>query len=225
MFLINPCREDCQDVRRHLGQDRRSEECRRILQTKAFALLEDIRVFSLFMGSAERQSKCATLRRVSPAPATRYMSRNLPDTAAMSTTSVAQAGLVEQAITSGDSSQAGIAALPGSLMLELRWLIREVKREIGSVRQPALIVHPREDDRASLRNLGYLQCSLGGLTQTVVLDDSYHIVTLDRQRQLVLDRTLEFVSQLDRKTTLSIEKEDTLDWLTTAFLSREVRNS
>ena len=143
----------------------------------------------------------------------------------MSTTSVAQAGLVEQAITSGDSSQAGIGALPGSLMLELRWLIREVKREIGSVRQPALIVHPREDDRASLRNLGYLQCSLGGLTHTVVLDDSYHIVTLDRQRQLVLDRTLEFVSQLDRKTTLSIEKEDTLDWLTTAFLSREVRNS
>jgi carboxylesterase len=59
--------------------------------------------------------------------------------------------LVEQAISSGDSSRAGIAALPGSLMLELRWLVKQVKREVRQVQQPALIVHPREDDRASLR--------------------------------------------------------------------------
>ena len=35
--------------------------------------------------------------------------------------------LVERAIKSGDSSQAGIAALPGSLMLELRWLVQRVQ--------------------------------------------------------------------------------------------------
>ena len=106
--------------------------------------------------------------------------------------------LVEQAINSGDSSRAGIAALPGSLMLELRWLVQQVKREVGSVRQPTLIVHPREDDRASLRNLNYLQTNLAGLVETVVLDDSYHVVTLDRQRQLVVNRTLEFMSQLQK---------------------------
>jgi hypothetical protein len=32
----------------------------------------------------------------------------------------------------------------------------------------------------------------------VVLDDSYHLVTLDRQRQLVVSRTLEFVSRLQQ---------------------------
>lgn len=104
--------------------------------------------------------------------------------------------LVEQAVKSGDSSKAGIDALPGGLMLELRWLIRQVKREVTSVSQPALIVHPREDDRASLRNLNYLQSNLAGLVETVVLDDSYHVVTLDRQRQIVVSRTLDFVSQL-----------------------------
>ena len=105
-------------------------------------------------------------------------------------------GLVEQAITSGDSSKAGIAALPGSLMLELRWLVQHVKEELNHVRQPALIVHPREDDRASLRNVHYLQKRLGGVVDTVVLDDSYHVVTLDRQRHLVVSRTLEFIAQL-----------------------------
>jgi carboxylesterase len=121
--------------------------------------------------------------------------------------------LVEQAISSGDSSRAGIAALPGSLMLELRWLVKQVKREVRQVQQPALIVHPREDDRASLRNLEYLQNNLGGLTETLVLDDSYHIVTLDRQRQLVVDRTLEFVSQIDRNAIPTLADEDTLEWL------------
>jgi carboxylesterase len=121
--------------------------------------------------------------------------------------------LVEQAITSGDSSQAGIAALPGSLMLELRWLVRYVKREIGQVRQPALIVHPRHDDRASLRNLNYLQSNLKGLVHTLVLDDSYHVVTFDRQRQLVLDRTLALVPLLGQMKTITIDEDDNLDWL------------
>ena len=106
--------------------------------------------------------------------------------------------LIEQAIKSGDSARAGIAAVPGSLMLEMRWLVQQVRREIGLVHQPALIVHPREDDRASLRNLYYLQRSLRGLTETVVLHDSYHLVTLDRQRQLVVSRTLEFAERVQQ---------------------------
>ncbi len=103
--------------------------------------------------------------------------------------------LVKTAITSGDSSQAGIAALPGSLMLEFRWLVQQVKKEAGDVRQPTLIVHPREDDRASLRNMNYLQRNLSGLVDSAVLDDSYHVVTLDRQRHVVVDRTLDFISR------------------------------
>jgi len=121
--------------------------------------------------------------------------------------------LVEQAIKSGDSSKAGIAALPGSLMLEMRWLVQHVKQEVGRVRQPALIVHPREDDRASLRNLNYLQTNLGGLVETTVLDDSYHVVTLDRQRQLVVSRTLDFVSQLQALPVRHAATEAELDCL------------
>jgi carboxylesterase len=121
--------------------------------------------------------------------------------------------LVEKAIISGESSQAGIAALPGSLMLELRWLVRRVRRELAHVRQPTLIVHPRRDDRASMRNVNYLQSMLPGLTETLVLDDSYHLVTLDRQRHLVLGRTLEFVSEVTRRATCPAGDEQDLEWL------------
>jgi hypothetical protein len=59
----------------------------------------------------------------------------------------------------------------------------------------------------------FLQSNLAGLADTVVVDDSYHIVTLDRQRQLVVDRTLEFVSQIDRNAIPTLADEDTLEWL------------
>lgn len=127
--------------------------------------------------------------------------------------------LVEQTISGDDGSQVGAPAVPGNLLPELRWLVRSVQRELAHVRQPALIVHPRADDRATLRNLDYLQSNLGGLTHTVVLDERAHAVTRD---QLLLDRTLEFVAQLGQKKTnpidkedvlSSIEKEDILDWL------------
>ena len=69
---------------------------------------------------------------------------------------------------------------------------RVKKRGLSSIRQPALIVHPRDDDMASLKNAQYLERHLGGLVDTLVLDDSYHIVTLDQQRHLVYERMLQF---------------------------------
>ena len=41
----------------------------------------------------------------------------------------------------------------------------------------------------------YLQGNLSGRVETVVLDDSYHVITLDRQRHVVVDRTLDFVAR------------------------------
>lgn len=106
--------------------------------------------------------------------------------------------LVTAAIQSGDSSQVGQLSNPGSVMLEMRWLVNTVKRQLADIQQPALIVHPREDDRASLGNAAYLQRRLAGLTETCVLDDSYHVITLDRQRTIVVDRTIDFANRLTR---------------------------
>jgi carboxylesterase len=106
--------------------------------------------------------------------------------------------LVTQAIQSGDSAQAGQMTNPGRVMLELRRLINDVKPRLGSIKQPALIVHPRDDDRASYKsNAVHLQMNLGGLVDTLMLDDSYHVVTFDRQRDLVVSRTLAFTNWLE----------------------------
>jgi carboxylesterase len=106
--------------------------------------------------------------------------------------------LVSAAIESGDSAKAGMFKVPGGSMLELRWLVREVRRRAHQVTQPVLLVHPREDDRADLANALWLQRHLGGRVDTVVLDDSYHVVTMDRQRHIVAERTVALAQALVR---------------------------
>ena len=119
-------------------------------------------------------------------------------------------GLITAARESGDSSQAGQLSTPGSSMLELRYLVKTVQAELGTIRQPALILHPREDDRASLSNAFRLQKALGGRVETVVLEDSYHIVTLDRQRNIVMERTSRFTADIERRIAERAEMEATI---------------
>jgi carboxylesterase len=104
--------------------------------------------------------------------------------------------IIIDSLHSGDPSKAGFLSIPGGPMLELRWLVKEVRRKLSMISQPTLIVHPRNDDRASLRNALYLEKNLAGRVNSVVLDDSYHVITLDHQRDLVLERTKSFANSI-----------------------------
>ena len=104
--------------------------------------------------------------------------------------------MVITALASGDSSKAGVGTIPGTLMWELRQLSKEVRAKLGGIVKPVMIIHPRDDDRASLRNLNYLQRYLGGMVEAHVFDNSYHIVTMDQQREAVVDRTAAFADGL-----------------------------
>jgi carboxylesterase len=89
----------------------------------------------------------------------------------------------------------GQSSTPGGPVLERRRLSKAVMKDVGSITQPVLILHAREDDYAGLDNAAYLQRELAGPVDLVVLEDSYHMVTVDRQRHIVLDRTADFVSR------------------------------
>lgn len=104
---------------------------------------------------------------------------------------------VSQALFSEDSSEAGLSGTPGRCMLQLRYLTQVVKKDLGRVTQPTLILHPREDDRASIGNAEMLQRQLGGRVTTVALEDCYHVITLDQQRDVVLEETRDFGKKLE----------------------------
>lgn len=80
----------------------------------------------------------------------------------------------------------------GNVVLEFRRLVGHVKKQLASITQHTIIFHPRFDDQSDLKNTVMLQRKLGGLVEVAVLDDSYHMVTLDRQRTYVVERAMEF---------------------------------
>jgi carboxylesterase len=100
--------------------------------------------------------------------------------------------VVVAAMQSGDSTLAGVLTTPGEAVIQLYRLVKVVKQELPAIETPAFIVQAREDDLSSLRNTEYLQRNLGGLVDTLILDDSYHIVTVDRQRDLLIEGTVAF---------------------------------
>jgi carboxylesterase len=107
-------------------------------------------------------------------------------------------GIVVQSMQGKDSSEAGLFCWPVRSLSEFNALCDQVRPRLGQIKTPALILHPREDDLADIDNAFHLQRHLGGRVDMVVLEDSYHIVTLDRQRQVVVERSVAFGNERAR---------------------------
>ncbi len=85
-----------------------------------------------------------------------------------------------------------------------RWVplecIRQVDRLRGmlmksakNIRCQTLVVHAREDELTSLRSANFLVEQIGGgRARMVVLEDSYHMVCVDNDREIVAKNVLEF---------------------------------
>ncbi len=106
--------------------------------------------------------------------------------------------LVVHSMQGKDSSEAGVFCTPVRCLSQFNALCDVVKPRLKEIKVPSLILHPRDDDIADIDNAFYLQRRLGGRVEMVVLEDSYHIITLDRQRQLVVERTVAFAEGLAR---------------------------
>jgi carboxylesterase len=103
---------------------------------------------------------------------------------------------IQRARAASGTAAAGHPVTPGGAVFEHRHLVNAVCKLVPHIRQPALIVHPLEDDYAALSNAKYLTGKLAGDVELVVLDDSYHIVTVDRQRHLVVEAIDRFAAAL-----------------------------
>lgn len=103
---------------------------------------------------------------------------------------------IQRARASRGATETGHAVTPGAAVFEHHSLVKAVQKMVGYVKQPTLIVHPLEDDYAGLSNATYLRDNIQGPVDLTVLDDCYHIVTVDRQRHLVVEAIVRFVNGL-----------------------------
>ncbi|MYM32399.1 alpha/beta fold hydrolase [Duganella sp. CY15W] len=92
------------------------------------------------------------------------------------------------------SSAAGASRLSAEGIFQAHRLIKEVRRGLPQVRTPALIIHAEEDDVASTRSADLVESSISSASRRkIILHDSYHIITLDNEKEIVADETVAFI--------------------------------
>ena len=91
-------------------------------------------------------------------------------------------------------SKYGYAYFPVSLFYQLQRLVRAVTPMLGRVNAPMLLIHPRQDDTASIKNSQFIFDRIASATKKlIILEDSYHIITADQEREKVARDMKEFL--------------------------------
>jgi len=68
---------------------------------------------------------------------------------------------------------------------------------LSEVISPALIVHSTEDDMASLENAYYVENNISSdHVETMYIDDTYHVLTLDKRKDDIALRVVSFCKDL-----------------------------
>ncbi len=101
---------------------------------------------------------------------------------------------------SGDSAAAGLPGNPWWSVIEMRSLAAHVRKHLGRVRSPCLVIHARRDDIASTENAHTIVRGVRHApVELVLLEDSYHMITIDRERRTVLAHVVAFAEKLSNQ--------------------------
>ena len=104
---------------------------------------------------------------------------------------------VYQNDSAGMPEKYGYSEFPGVTIRETFRLIRAVKRDLTTIVSPLLIVHSTEDDMASLKNATFLAAGVSSdQVETFYVDDTYHVLTLDKRKDDVAARVAEFFRRI-----------------------------
>ncbi|HZQ78713.1 MAG TPA: alpha/beta fold hydrolase [Acidimicrobiia bacterium] len=96
-------------------------------------------------------------------------------------------------------SEGAYPATPLRPLISLMEAVTELHGDLGKIRCPVLILTSREDHVVPASSSDVLASAVSGPVERIVLERSYHVATLDYDRDVVEERTVEFAR---RVTTL-----------------------
>lgn len=95
---------------------------------------------------------------------------------------------------SASSEAVGYPVFSLKTLADLDRLYRKVEKDLSSVKAPTLILQAREDDFTSPKNAEFIYEAVSSPDKKLVLlDDCYHVITVDRQRNTVAEEMSKFV--------------------------------
>ena len=91
----------------------------------------------------------------------------------------------------------GSPFFPMACLYQHQQFVKIVKGHLNNVKTPLLVIHSKEDDMVSIRNAEYVIEHIGSSDKRLVeLVDSYHMITIDKEKNKVVSESLEFLKRL-----------------------------
>jgi len=90
------------------------------------------------------------------------------------------------------STEGVLDNFPVPALKEMLALSKEMKKQLPRMTTPALILHAREDDLSNPRHAHYVTKHIGGPHEFHWLEDSYHMIHVDREHAKVAQLTAEY---------------------------------
>ena len=91
----------------------------------------------------------------------------------------------------------GYPYFPVALLSELGLLIEHLKRKLPRIHIPVQLIQAKEDDMTSVKNSQFVYdriCSK--IKEIVLLENSYHVITADQERETVAEKMEQFMHRL-----------------------------
>jgi carboxylesterase len=103
---------------------------------------------------------------------------------------------VAEALRTRQISAVGAASIPGRFLYQSMLLAEFAERNLHRVEADTLVIHAADDETASPRNAETVYGGIrSGHKRKILLGDSYHIITMDNERDLVARETIRFFQQ------------------------------
>lgn len=87
--------------------------------------------------------------------------------------------------------------MPLSCIISILNLQHEVRHQLHRIESPTLLIHSRHDSTAPYDSMNMIARGLSArVTETVTLENSYHVITLDFDREMVAKKIHDFFKRL-----------------------------
>ncbi|HEX7911463.1 MAG TPA: alpha/beta fold hydrolase [Paraburkholderia sp.] len=127
---------------------------------------------------------------------------------------------IARAMQRSDFSEVGPSTISLPALHEASRLASKVRTLVHDVRTDCLIVHAIDDETSSPRNARFVARHIGAaFLRTIWLDDSYHMITSDNEREIVARETALFL----RESEVARSGDDSGKQVVSKALARRLR--
>jgi len=102
----------------------------------------------------------------------------------------------------GNVSKYGYPYFPVVLLYQLHRLVEHLKKRLKYIDVPVQLIQAKEDDMTSVKNSQFIYDRINSkVKEIVLLNDSYHVITADQERDKVAQKMIDFFNNIKYNST------------------------